>query len=151
MKGKIKSQYIGLLLIFIMFFSTFAFAIINSVFNPSDTQSTPTPTSQFNIEKYMKRALTHQENAYLTGKGIAVLEFLYTKDCTDCPASRQTLLDFSKKYSDLVVVDVEGDKNQIQFSGKKTVQVSNTTEKTLLDAYCSVTFSQPKDCVLKNF
>ena len=153
MSGKrSKTQYIGLALIAIMFFSTIGFAVIQSVYNPTaqETQN-PTQTSEPTIEKHTRRLLTNSEKSYLFRNGATILEFLYSSDCSKCIEYRPIIEGFSTKFSNIVLEDSPENSTLIQFLGKKTVRIENVTEKSLLDAYCEVTFTQPKDCVLKNF
>ncbi len=150
MQGKIKSQYVGLLLIFVMFFSTFAFAIINSVYTPTQPQDTPGPSSQKTVQRYLERALTEQEKTALLQNGVAILEFSHTKNCVQCDEYRTVIRNFYTKYSNVLVLDIAGDKDNVQFTGKETQSVTNITSDGLLDAYCKVSAIQPKECILKN-
>ncbi len=149
MKGKIKSQYAGLFLIFIMFFSTFAFAIISSVTNQSP-EATPTPGEQQTVERHTKRLLTETEKASVLRNGMVVFEFLQSADCPKCAEYRPVIEGFALKYN-MVLVDAPSTNTTIQFIGKSSLRVENVTENGLLDAYCTVSFIQPKECVLKNF
>ena len=149
MEGKIKSQYIGLLMIFIMFFSTFAFAVINS-FSPQDQQPQNTHQPEKEIDRHLKRPLTENEKASLLQQGAAILEFSHTKNCLKCDDFRPILENFYVKYENILFVDIEGDQDTIQFIGKETKVIINVTDADLLDAYCKVSAIQPKECILKN-
>lgn len=144
-----KTKYVGLLLIFVMFFSSIAFGVLNSI--ASQPESQPTPSGkEVQIERHTKRLLTEQEKAGLLQQGATILEFLQGKDCLKCADYRPLIEGFSTKFNDIVLVDAESTATLIQFTGKTTKQVENVTEKSLLDAYCEASILQPKECILKN-
>ena len=143
-----KTKYIGLLLIFVMFFSSIAFGVLNSITNQAESQ--PTPSKQTTIERHTKRLLTDQEKAALLQQGVTIFEFLQSKDCAKCADYRPLIESFSTRFNDILLVDAESTSTAIQFTGKITKQVENVTEKNLLDAYCEASVLQPKECILKN-
>ncbi len=145
-----KYQFIGLAMIFIMFFSTIGFAALNSVRN-TGLENEPAPAEEKTIERHTTRALTEEEKAALLKNGVTIFEFLHTKDCTKCAEYRPVLEAFSTKYPNTVLVDADADKDLIQVTGRSTKQITDVTEKGLLDAFCDVALLQPKDCILKNF
>ncbi len=145
-----KTKYVGLLLIFTMFFSSIAFGIISSIGNQADTKPTPTG-KEVTIERHTKRLLSEQEKNGLLQQGVAILEFLYTKDCAKCAEYRPVIEGFYTKFNNIVLVDAEAPSTVIKITGKETKQIANVTEKALLDAYCEVSLIQPKECILKNF
>ncbi|HLD42149.1 MAG TPA: hypothetical protein VJB06_03865 [archaeon] len=149
MQGKIKTQYTGLLLIFVMFFSTFAFAIINSI-TPYEPEVTGAPDQPETIQRYLNRPLTQTEKTSLIQNQIAILEFSHTKDCAKCAEYRTVIESFYTKYPNILVVDLEGDKDSIQFVGKETQPITDLNPENLLDAYCKVSAVQTKECLLKN-
>ena len=145
-----KYQLIGLGMIFIMFFSTLGFAALNSITN-SSPQPSATPAGQKQIERHTTRALTEQEKAALFKNGVTILEFLHTKDCQKCSEYRPAIEGFYTKYPDILLLDIESDKDVLQFTGRSTEKITNVTTEGLLDAYCNASFVQSKECILKKF
>lgn len=147
-----KTQYVGLLLIFIMFFSSVAFGIISSIKNDNSEGPQQTPQGkEVTIERHTKRLLSESEKNALLQQGAAILEFLYSKDCSKCAEYRPVIESFSTKFNNILLVDAEYPTTTIRITGKETKQIENVTEKALLDAYCEVSLIQQKDCILKNF
>lgn len=148
MKGKMKTQYVGLLLILVMFFSTFAFAIINSIAPPEQAQSSPTPQEE--IQRHLKTSLSEQQKSSLAQNGFAIIEFIHTPNCANCTQYSSVLESFYRKYENVLWLDIEGEQDSIKFIGKETKQLTDITDAKLLDAYCEVSRIQPKECILKN-
>ncbi len=144
-----KYQVIGLLMIFIMFFSTLGFAALNS--SKNEPTASPTPSNQKQIERQTTRLLTDQEKTALMQNGVAILEFLHTKGCQNCATYRPVLEGFYTKYPNVLLVDADSEKDSLQFIGTQTKQITNVTEAGLLDAYCDVSATQTKECILKRF
>ena len=148
---KNKTRYVGLLLIGIMFLSSFGFAVINSVYNP-DSQPTPTANgdNQIQVSRTVSREFTSQEQSYILRNGAVIIEFSKSPDCQNCAEDKNIIDGLAKKYN-IFLSETASNATSINLIGKQTKQFSDITEKTLLNAYCEVAFSRPKECVLKDF
>lgn len=157
MKLKIKPAYIGLFLIGIMFFSTFAFTILQS-FNLGDTTGQKTDLPKTNIINY--RLTTNQEST-LISQGKTIMIYEYDESCQYCQQQKQFLQQIVTNSKPITGTDISNQlflellpsNNEmptltlISYYGQN--ELTNATNSETFSALCQVLISKPIGCALK--
>ncbi|MBU5537079.1 MAG: hypothetical protein QXP82_00195 [Candidatus Aenigmatarchaeota archaeon] len=156
MKFKFKSSWIGLFLIAVMLFSTFAYAIIQS-FYPKQTVKLP----ESNIIDYR---LDPNLADVLIQSGATLITFEYNMGCDNCVNQKAALEFFANEYKQTIatvgkttlfsiyleeIVDETLDKSKItilSIYGEDKFVGANETE--IFKSLCKLMVSPPATCVL---
>ena len=152
MKIKIKPAYIGLGLIAIMFMSTIAFSLLQSLnyASPSPNQKTELPTT--NVIDYK---LSAGQEDLLLRRGFTIIEYRYSLSCEYCQQQKQFLVQLTTQSqlsnqlflqtlagnSDLPTVTLTSYYNQ--------EELTNATSEAIMQALCDVVVDKPLECTLQ--
>ncbi len=156
MKMKIKPAYVGLFLIAIMFFSTFAFTILQSFNLGTTNQKTELPKT--NIVDY--RLTTNQEST-LISQGKTIMIYEYDESCQYCQQQKLFLQQMATNSKPITGTDIS---NQlfleilpsineapiltlISYYGQN--ELTNATSSETFSALCQVLISKPIECALR--
>lgn len=146
MKERIIAIFFGL----IMVASAAGFAIMGINFNNGSSQPTQTPS-------IVDRALTKDEFRSVLLSGKTIIQDHYLVDCADCAATNDLLGNFTQQMEGFVVLELFG----VQFDNETVLQVVSSdgritdldrsllNESSLLETVCSVSYVQPKQCLLQ--
>ena len=145
MKLKLKPAWIGLFLIAVMLFSTFAFAVIQSV---SPGQNAKLPESNiidYQLDPNLKNGLIQY--------GATVITFEYNLGCDDCVNQKAALEFFANEYKQQIwleeLVDESLDKSKITISsiyGEDSLIDANETG--IVSTLCKLMSAPPVTCAL---
>lgn len=147
MKERAMAIFIGLLMIF----SVAGFAIMGINFGGGNSgQQVQTPS-------VVDRALTRDEFRSVLMSGKTIIQNHYIVGCTDCDATSSLLAGFAQQMEGFIVLEQFG----VQFQNETRLQVvssdgkitelnsSALSQESLLDTICSVSYVQPKQCLLR--
>jgi len=148
MKERAMAIFIGLLMIF----SVAGFAIMGINFGGGNSgQQVQTPS-------VVDRALTRDEFRSVLMSGKTIIQNHYIVGCTDCDATSSLLAGFAQQMEGFIVLEQFG----VQFQNETRLQVvssdgkitelnsSALSQDSLLDTICSVSYVQPKQCLLRD-
>ncbi len=145
---KLRSATVGIFLIGMMFFSTFAYVIIQS-FSYKTGSSEPLKSNVINY--YMEPNL---RTAYLQS-GATIISLQYSDKCVDCLNMKYDLEYLANTYSQQIILEEVSNQNVDKPTttvssafGERTVIGSNSTE--LLSALCSLMVYPPAQCAVSN-
>ena len=146
MKLKFKTSWIGLFLIAVMLFSTFAYAIIQSFYPKQNTQLPKTNIIDYHLDSNLINALIQY--------GATVITFEYNMGCNNCPDQKATLESFANEYKQQIwleeIVDQSLDTSNITMSsiyGEDKLVDANETG--IISTLCQLMVSPPVACALK--
>ncbi len=161
MKFKFKTSWIGLFLIAVMLFSTFAYAIIQR-FNSGENGQLP----KSNIINYQLD--DNLKNAFIQ-YGVTMITFDYNLGCENCVAQKSTLEFFANEYKlnldnpKLSIDDVYGkifleeildeglDKSKTKItSAYGEDEMIDANETQIVNSLCKLMVSPPVACAIKN-
>ena len=144
---KVKSSWVGLFLIAVMLFSTFAYAVIQSLY---PNQSTTLPDSNiidYTLDPVLRDALVQY--------GATVVAFEYNLGCNNCVNQKAALEFFATEYKEQIwLEEVHNDNLDVS-----TIMISSVYgEETLVDAnetqivssMCKLMTAPPVTCALAN-
>jgi len=147
MKERAMAIFIGL----IMVFSVAGFAIM-SVSWGNNSGNTPV-----DVPSIIDKALTRDEFRSVLLSGKTIIQNHYLVGCTDCGATNALLGNFTQGMEGFVVLEQFG----VQFQNETKLQMVSSdgkiteldsallNESSLLDTVCSVSYVQPKLCLLR--
>jgi outer membrane lipoprotein-sorting protein len=144
-----KSAVIGLILIGIMFLSTFAFAAIQStIFGTQSSQQVQLPQSHI-----LTSELTSQQASYLLQQGYTIVVFKYNITCLDCQ-NVKSFLEQATQSSDfkqqIYLEELAGFPLSVQMSSARGSQtLTNVTQSAIVDAFCNILIQPPVSCALR--
>jgi hypothetical protein len=143
---KLKTSWIGLFLIAVMLFSTFAYAIIQSFNSPEGTTLPETNIINYRLQPALKNALVQY--------GTTIITFEYNNFCNNCVNQKAMLEFFANEYKQQIWME-EIEMTNLDVS---TITVSSAYgEDKLVDAsdaqiassLCKLMVSPPATCVLQ--
>lgn len=143
---KFKSSWIGLFLIATMLFSTFAYAVIQSL---SPSQNTELPESNiidYQLDPNLRNALIQY--------GVTVVTFEYNLGCSNCVNQKATLEFLAAEYKQQIwleeIQDDSLNQSRITISsiyGEETLVDANDAE--IVASLCNLMAAPPTTCVLQ--
>lgn len=146
MKFKFKSSWIGLFLIAIMLFSTFAYAVIQSFYPRQNTQLPESNIVNYQLDASLKDALIQY--------GRTIITFEYNLGCNNCVNQKSTLEFFANEYKEQIwleeVSDESLDVSKITISsiyGEEKLVDANETG--IASSMCNLMVSPPVACALQ--
>ncbi len=148
---KIKPAYIGILLIFLMFGSTFAYAVIQSVSTPSQqSNQNPLPTGIIDYE------LSDFQTTELLRNGYTLMRYNYNITCVKCGQDRlmiEQLAEIDKFKNQIVVQElVSGNPGELTITsvyGQETL--SDFVADDVIVSLCKLLVSPPVECAVLQF
>ena len=147
---KIKPAYIGILLIAIMFGSTFAYGVIQAVSTSPPSQNQQTIEVPSGIIDYELSASQQYE---LLGRGYTIMNYKYNFACEKCSEERSTLNQIvqAREFSGQVVLqellsDNAGNLTIVSAYGEEMLSNFNVTD--VVDSLCRLAVSPPTECVI---
>lgn len=149
MKERVAALFIGL----IMILSIAGFAI-SSIVVRTDNNQQQGPT----IDYVTRRPLTQEEKVFVLRTGRTLIESIYKPECVECMQINSLLESFASQFQQYVVFEVYAIGNvtdttqevlQIIGSGGSIKNLEkNLTSETLLNTFCEVAVTKPKECFL---
>jgi len=146
MKFKFKPAWIGLFLIAVMLFSTFAFAVIQSFYPKQNTQLPESNVIDYRIDANLANALIQY--------GATIITFEYNLGCNNCVNQKAALEFFANEYKQQIwlekILDETLDVSKITISsiyGEDKLVDTNETE--IVDSLCKLMAAPPATCALK--
>lgn len=143
---KFKPAWIGLFLIAVMLFSTFAYAVIQSLSPKQNTQLPESNIIDYQLDPNLRNALIQY--------GATVITFEYNMGCNNCINQKATLEFFANEYKQQIwleeIVDESLDVSKITISsvyGEDNVVDANETQ--LYNSLCKLMVSPPVTCALQ--
>lgn len=149
MKLKIKSAYVGIFLIGLMFLSTFAFAALQTIYTPSQPNIELPNTNVINYQ------LGRDQQNLLISQGKTLITYRYDSACVSCLQQKQFLEQLatnSKVSNDLFVQILESNIDPptvglVSYSAQ--IQLTNATNEELFSGLCQVLIKRPLECALQ--
>ncbi|MBI1978792.1 MAG: hypothetical protein HYS62_01875 [Candidatus Aenigmarchaeota archaeon] len=143
---KFKSSWIGLFLIAVMLFSTFAYAVIQSLY-PKQAPTLPDSNIiDYALEPALKDALVQY--------GATVITFEYNLGCNNCVNQKATLEFFATDYKEQIWLEEIHDDNldvsTIRMSsvyGEENLVDANETQ--IVSSLCGLMVAPPATCALQ--
>ena len=146
MKLKFKPAWIGLFLIGIMLFSTFAYAVIQSLYPKQDIKLPETNIIGYYLDPNLKNALVQY--------GQTVITFEYNLGCNNCVDQKSALEFLANEYKQQIwleeIVDESLDDSKIMISsiyGEDKLVGGNETEVS--SSLCKLMVAPPVSCALQ--
>lgn len=155
MRFKIKTSWIGLFLIAIMLFSTFAYAVIQSFYPKQKTELPKTNIIDYPLNSNLKNSLIQY--------GITVVTFSYNINCENCAIEKSILEFYATEHKQVLsndgpvfsiyleeLMDSTLDRSKISMEsvyGKEELIGANETD--IFNALCKIMVSPPVTCALK--
>lgn len=160
MKFKFKPAWIGLFLIAIMLFSTFAYAIIQSFYPRQNVELPKSNIIDYRFDPNLKSALIQY--------GATIITFDYNLGCENCATQKSILEFFANEYkpsldkSEITIEDIYGkiileelldgslDKSKIIISstyGEDSLIDANETD--IFNSLCKLMVAPPVACALQ--
>ena len=146
MKFKIKPAWIGLFLIGVMLFSTFAYAVIQSLYPRQKSELPKSNIIDYQLEPNLKDALVQY--------GATIITFEYNQGCDNCINQKSALEFFANEYKQQIFLEEMVNENL----DKSTIAVSSiygddklidANETQIVDSLCKLMVSPPPTCVLQ--
>lgn len=147
---RLKTAYIGILLIFLMFGSTFAYAVIQSVNIPNQNQNEQTlqiPTGVIDYE------LSANQQVELLRAGYTIMDYRYNFACEQCIKERSLLSQIvqSREFQNQIVLQEILSENAGNLTiksvfGEETLTNFDSTDVT--SSLCRIVASPPPECVV---
>jgi hypothetical protein len=147
-----KTAVIGLSLIAIMFFSSIAFAVIQSVPRSGQESTETLPSSRI-----LTQALTAQQEVLIVQNDFTLMRYFYPSACSEC-GERMSLLEAfatTSEFSDqLFLVELSGEENErlefVSKIGSATLQGAEIDINNTADVLCEITTRPPVGCTFRN-
>ena len=156
MRLKIKSAYIGLFLIALMFLSTFAFAGLQGIFYTPSQKEVELPTG--NVASYR---LSQDQETLLLSQGKTILIYRFNETCEKCVQEKQFLEQmvtnsqnyFSSNVGAQLFLEVLTSPNEpsklVLASYYGQLELTEINEANFLPALCQLLVSKPIECALR--
>lgn len=145
MKFKLKPAWIGLFLIGVMLFSTFAYAVIQSFYYK------PVKLPTTNVINY--KLDINLKNALMQYSGATIITFNYNLACENCISQKSILEFYANEHKEQIfleeLLDDSLDKSRITIEsvyGKEELVDSNETQ--IFAALCKLMVAPPATCTL---
>jgi hypothetical protein len=148
MKIKLPSaKVIGMVLIGIMFVSTFAFSIIQSTIFGSRQQKIQPPKNRI-----LNYYLSPQQKNTILNYGGSIITFVYPQNCQKCLNQKNYLESLTEKYNWLYLEEISSKVNSttiyvLGVYGQKILE--NKSNEDVFTALCEVSYQAPLECALK--
>lgn len=148
-----KIAIIGLVLVGIMFFSSVAFAFLQSVYVPNSDQRQRQEIPQNYI--VTSELSLHQEN-FILQNGFTIMKYFYPPACIEC-GDRIVFLEqltVGSEFTNQIILEEisrDGPERLEVFSiiGGRTFEGINITVNATIDTLCEVTLNPPVGCTLR--
>ncbi|TAL46860.1 hypothetical protein EPN87_04255 [archaeon] len=146
---KRKNAVISLVLVGVMFFSTFAYAILQSLYySPTQQQEVSLPNA------VSTQPFTSEQKQAVLQQGGTLVSFKYDITCLEC-GSTKSFLESKVRDPDynqqVFLEELTGSKiTQVDISsqrGSKTI--TNVTQDNITDSLCNLLLQQPLSCTLR--
>lgn len=145
-------KWIGVILIGLMFFSSLAFAAIQSVTTVvqpgADQQAADIPTQQI-----IDYRMTPQQFQMALGRGLTVATYKYGKDCVECIDQRGLLEQavMSQEFNGQIILEeietTEPTSLVVEsFVGRRDVE--SIDQQSLVNAFCELVAQPPIGCAV---
>lgn len=145
MKLKFKPAWVGLFLIAVMLFSTFAYAVIQSFYPKQNTKLPESNILDYQLDANLKNALMQY--------GATIVTFEYNLGCDNCVNQKSALEFFANEYKQQIwleeLVDESLDKSKITISsvyGEDSLIDANETG--IVSTLCKLMVAPPVTCAL---
>lgn len=144
MKFRFKPAWVGLFLIAVMLFSTFAYAFLQSFNKPN--QKLPTSNViAYSLESSLKNTLIQY--------GATIVTFDYNLGCENCVNQKAALEFYAKEYEKQIfleeLLDNNLDKSKITVeSAYGTEELVNANETQIVNTFCKLMVEPPVACAL---
>lgn len=145
MKLKVRPAWIGLFLIAVMLFSTFAYAVIQSFYPKQNAKLPESNIIDYQLDANLKNALMQY--------GATVITFEYNLGCDNCVNQKAALEFFANEYKQQMwleeLVDESLDKSEVTISsiyGEDNLIDSNEAE--IIKSLCKLMVAPPVACAL---
>ena len=145
MKFKVRPAWVGLFLIAVMLFSTFAYAVIQSFYPKQNTSLPESNIIDYQLDANLKNALIQY--------GATVITFEYNLGCDNCVNQKAALEFFANEYKQQMwleeLVDESLDKSKITISsiyGEDSLVDANETG--IVSSLCKLMAAPPVTCAL---
>jgi hypothetical protein len=144
---KIKSSYLGILLIILFLFSSLAFTGFQSFHHPS---------IEIPNQNILEQELKAEQKSYLLEKGYTLIEIKYNINCENCLSQRNLLEQIASSpgfkeqiYLQTIQADTKIPKIKIE-SIYGTRILENETQEKIINAICELLVNPPLACTLRN-
>lgn len=145
MKFKFKPAWIGLFLIAVMLFSTFAYAVIQSFYPKQNVKLPESNIIDYQLDLGLKDALMQY--------GATIITFEYNLGCNNCVNQKSALEFFANEYKQQIwlekIVDESLDKSKMTISsvyGEDKLDDANETQ--IVSSLCKLMVTPPVTCAL---
>ena len=146
MKLKFKPAWIGLFLIAVMLLSTFAYAVIQSLYPKQNVKLPESNIIDYRLDPNLGNALIQH--------GATIITFEYNLGCNNCVNQKSALEFFANEYKQQIfleeIVDENLDKSTIavsSFYGEDKLIDANETE--IVNSLCKLMVAPPVTCALQ--
>lgn len=146
MKLKFKPAWVGLFLIAVMLFSTFAYAVIQSLYPKQNVKLPESNIVDYQLDPSLKNALIQY--------GHTIITFEYNLGCNNCVNQKSALEFFANEYKQQMwleeLTDENLDKSKITISsiyGENIITDGNETE--IVSSLCKLMVAPPVTCALQ--
>ncbi len=144
MRFKFKPAWIGLFLIGVMLFSTFAYAFLQS-FNKPDQKLPTSNVIAYSLESSLKSALIQY--------GATIVTFDYNLGCENCVNQKAVLEFYAKEYEKQIfleeLLDNNLDKSKITVESAYGIEeLINANEIQIVGTFCKLLVEPPATCAL---
>lgn len=156
--GQVRNQRIFAIFIgFIMLSSVAGFAHYGIFASGGNTQTQTQEPQGYTIPTVVERQLGSQEISSVLQQGGVIIQSMYHEDCGSCRIQDQTARLFAQQYSNFIIMESlevttgEGFQrfHMIGGTGEVLELGEEVTQESLLDAFCSVTLLQPRECLFR--
>ena len=145
MKLKIKASWIGLFIIAMMLFSTFAYAVIQSLYPKQRTKLPESNIIDYELDQNLQTGLLQY--------GATIIKFDYNLGCQNCVSQKSTLEFYANEYKQQIFLEELKDESLNQ--SKITVESAygsdelvSANETMILNSLCKLLVSPPATCAL---
>lgn len=146
MKLKFKPAWIGLFLIGVMLFSTFAYAVIQSLYPQQNVQLPTSNIINYELDANLKNALIQY--------GATIIKFDYNLGCNNCINQKSLLESFANEFKQQIwlqeIVTQSLDESKIDISsfyGEDSLIDANETE--IVNSLCNLMVAPPVTCAIR--
>jgi hypothetical protein len=99
------------------------------------------------------RVLTNEEVSYVLQTGRVLIENYYELNCTQCLERNVLLESFVNQYNTFAVLQsVAGNETSLKLIGRGRIRDltnESITQETLMEVFCEVAITQPRECLLE--
>lgn len=149
-KTKIKTAIAGIVIIFLMLGSTFAYSVLQSVKGGEKKEVT---LPEKNI---VEQELTPEQESLLLSNGNTILKFRYNLACNNCLSQLSFLesLASSSQFKNQIMLEeiLVGDVTSPQLEITSMYgqdSLNNVTQEKILESVCGLMIQPPLDCTLR--